>query len=61
LEGLQQVDIATGGDHGGRRFHMGLKVLLRFANKEPITRIFEIANVSHSSDDIANNNETVLS
>jgi hypothetical protein len=39
---------------------MGLKLFLRFASKEPITRIFEIANVSHSSDDTAIINETVL-
>jgi hypothetical protein len=40
---------------------MGLKLLFRFINKEPITKIFEIAIVSHSNDDIAIINETVLS
>jgi hypothetical protein len=51
LEGLISVDIATGGDHGGGRFRMLLKLLLRFCeNKPTLKQLFEIANVEHSKD-----------
>jgi hypothetical protein len=53
LELLESVDIATGGDHGGGRFRMLLKLLLRFGeNKATVKKLFEIANVEHSKDDI---------
>jgi hypothetical protein len=52
LEGLESDDIATGGDHGGGRFQMLLKLLLRFGeNKAAIKKLLEIANVEHSKDD----------
>jgi hypothetical protein len=61
LELLSHVDICTGGDHGAGRFRMLLKVLFRFTNrKSTIARRFEIANVSHSNDDIEIINSTVL-
>jgi len=39
---------------------MLLKVILRFSVKPSITRLFEIANVSHSKDDIGIIQQTVL-
>jgi hypothetical protein len=61
LQGLEHVNICTGGDHGAGRFRMLLKVLLRYsADKPSIVRQFEIANVSHSNDDIGILNKTVL-
>jgi len=61
LELLESVDIATGGDHGGGRFRMLLKLLLRFGeNKATIKKLFEIANVEHSKDDINMLKNTVL-
>jgi len=61
LELLESVDIATGGDHGGGRFRMLLKLLLRFGeNKATIKKLFEIANVEHSKDDINVLKNTVL-
>ncbi len=60
LQGLVSVDIATGGDHGGGRFRMLLKLLLRFGEKPSMKRLFEIANMQHSKDDIEVLNKTVL-
>jgi hypothetical protein len=60
LEGLQGLDIVTGGDHGGGRFRMLLKVLFRFAENHCIKKLFEIAKVEHSKDDIDVLNKTVL-
>ena len=60
LQGLTHVDVCTGGDHGVGRFRMLLKVLFRYTGRPSITRRFEIANVSHSSDDIGILNKTVL-
>jgi hypothetical protein len=52
LEGIIGVDIVTGGDHGGGRFRMLLKILLCFTNKPSIPYNYEVANVSHSQDNI---------
>jgi hypothetical protein len=60
LQGLTSVDIVTGGDHGGGRFQMLLKLMLRFGEKPSMKRLFEIANVQHSKDDIEVLNQTVL-
>ena len=60
LEAIISVDIATGGDHGGGRFRMLLKIVLRFTNKCPISRNYEVANVSHSQDNIEILKKTVL-
>ena len=51
LIGLRHVDISVGGDHGGGKFRMTLKVLFRFHDKPTISRLFQIASVSHSKDD----------
>jgi hypothetical protein len=37
LEGIVSVDIVTGGDHGGGRFRMLMKIVLSFTNKPPIS------------------------
>jgi hypothetical protein len=60
LEGLQSVDIVNGSDHGGGRFRMLLKVLFRFEANHSIKKLFEIANVQHSKDEIDILNKTVL-
>jgi len=61
LDGLLSVDIATGGDHGGGRFRMLFKILLRFGeNKPTIKKLFEVANVEHSKDDTTVLKDTVL-
>jgi hypothetical protein len=60
LEGIVSVDIATGGDHGGGRFRMLMKIVLRFTNTPPISRNYEVANVSHSQDNIEVLKITVL-
>jgi hypothetical protein len=61
FEGLVSVDIATGGDHGGGRFRMLLKLLLQFGeNKSAVKKLFEIANVDHSKDDTTVLKDTVL-
>lgn len=52
LHGLQRVDICTGGDHEGGRFRMLFWFFFHFMDKSPITRLFEIANVFHSQDDV---------
>jgi hypothetical protein len=51
LIGLRHVDISVGGDHGGGKFQMTLKVLFCFYDKPTISRLFQIASVSHSKDD----------
>jgi hypothetical protein len=60
LDGLICVDICVGGDHGGGKFRMSLKVLFRFHGKESISRLYQIASVSHPKDDSQLLNETVL-
>jgi hypothetical protein len=60
LQGLQSIDIATRGDHEGGRFRMLLKLILRFGEKSSMKRLFEIANVQHSKDDVEVLNKTVL-
>jgi len=60
LDGLIHVDICVGGDHGGGKFRMSLKVLFRFHGKESISRLYQIASVSHPKDDSQLLNETVL-
>jgi hypothetical protein len=53
LEGLQRVDFTIGGDRGGSKFWMALKCLLRFSDRPTISKVFQIASVSHSKDDIS--------
>jgi hypothetical protein len=52
LKELQHVDFTVGGDHGKGRFRMILKMLLRYSNKESFSRLFQIASIEHSKDDI---------
>jgi hypothetical protein len=52
LHGLKRVDFTTGGDHGGGKFRVTLKMLLRFHDKKSISHLFQITSVSHSKDDI---------
>jgi hypothetical protein len=60
VDGIERVDIATGGNHGGGRFWMALKLLIQFAGKPTISIMFEIANALHSSNDIEVMKDTVL-
>jgi hypothetical protein len=60
LEGLSRVDICIGGDHGGGKFRMSFKVLFRFESNETISRLYQIASVSHPKDDSQMLNDTVL-
>ena len=60
LEGLKRVDLCVGGDHGGGKFRMSLKVLFRFEAKETISHLYQIASVSHSADDSKILKDTVL-
>jgi hypothetical protein len=41
-KGIKSVDLVT----GGGKFHMLLKVIIRFSAKPSITCLFEIANVN---------------
>jgi len=51
LEGVKRVDLCIGGDHGGGKFRMSLKVLLRFEEKETNSYLYQIASVTHPADD----------
>jgi hypothetical protein len=51
LEGLKQVDFCIGGDHGGGKFRMFLKVLFCFDAKKTASYLYQIASVSHFADD----------
>ena len=60
LRGLKRVDFSIGGDHGGGKFRMTLKVLFRFENSNTISKLFQIASVSHSKDDTEILRSTVI-
>jgi hypothetical protein len=45
------LDIAVGGDHGGGKFRMSLKLNFRFSDTT-ISHLFQIASVSYSKDDM---------
>ena len=60
LQGLKRVDFTVGGDHGGSKFRVTLKLLLRFHEKKSISRLFQIASVSHSKDELSILKSTVL-
>ena len=51
LSSLELLDIAIGGDHGGGKFRMSLKLNFRFPDTT-IAHLFQIASVSFSKDDI---------
>jgi hypothetical protein len=48
LTEVQSVHFTVGGDHGGRKFRMTLKVLFCFSSKATISRLFQIASVECS-------------
>jgi hypothetical protein len=60
LDGLARLDICVGGDHGGGKLRMSLKLLFRFEAKDTISRLYQSASVSHSKDNSQLLNETVL-
>ncbi len=60
LLNLKRVDFTVGGDHGGGKFRVTLKLLLRYHDKKSYSRLFQIASVSHSKDDIDILKATVL-
>ena len=60
LDGLIRLDICVGGDHGGGKFRMSLKLLFCFEAKNTISRLYQIASVSHPKDNSQLLNETVL-
>jgi hypothetical protein len=60
LKNLKCMDMTIGGDHGGGKFHVTLKLLLRYDDDKTYSWLFQIASVSHSKDDIDILNRTVL-
>ena len=61
LQGITRVDLTVGGDHGGGKFRMTLKILFRFQDSSAtISRLFQVANVSHSKDETRILKTTVL-
>ncbi len=61
LSNVSGVNLTVGGDHGKERFHMILKLIVRFNDtKPPISRLFQVANVDYLKDDIDILSDTVL-
>lgn len=61
LSDVSSVDLTVGGDHGKERFRMILKLIVRFhSNKQPFSRLFQIANVDYAKDDLGVLKDTVL-
>jgi hypothetical protein len=60
LSQLTHIDLSVGGDHGGGKFRMTLKVLFRFKEQATVSRLFQIASVSHSKDETDILQKTVL-
>jgi hypothetical protein len=60
LEGLQRIDFTIIGDHGGGTFHMALKYLFQFSDRPTISKVFQIASISYSKDDISILQSTVI-
>jgi hypothetical protein len=51
LQSLTHVDLLVGGDHGGVKFFMTLKILFSFQKSATTSRLFQSASVSQSKDD----------
>jgi len=60
LRDVRQVDLIVGGDHGGGKFRMTLKVNFRLADKSTVSVLTQIASVSFSKDDTEILKATVL-
>jgi hypothetical protein len=60
VKNLQHLDFTVGGDHGKGRFRMTFKMLLRYSDKQSASKLFQIASVEYSKDDIVILNSTVL-
>jgi len=60
LPHVSSVDLTVGGDHGGGKFRMTLKILFRFEDRPSTSRLFQIASVSHSKDETEILRSTVL-
>jgi hypothetical protein len=60
VKNLQHEDFTVGGDHGKGRFRMTFKMLLRYSDKQSVSKLFQIASVEYSKDDIVILNSTVL-
>jgi hypothetical protein len=52
--------LTIGGDHGGGKFCMTLKVLFCFEHNPSISFLFQIGSVSHSKDDLIILSSTIL-
>ncbi len=60
LKDLIQLDIAIGGDHGGGKFHVTMKVNFCLPEKKTVSYLTQLASVSFSKDDINNLKDTGL-
>ncbi len=60
LPQLIKVDIIIGGDHGGGKFRMSMKVNFRLVEKKTHSYLTQIASVSYSKDNTEILKETVL-
>ncbi len=57
---LEQLDIVIGGDHGGGKFRMMMKVNFCLLEKKTVSFLTQIASVSFSKDDTEILKDTVL-
>jgi hypothetical protein len=60
LGNVRQVDLIVGGDHGGGKFRMTLKVNFRMEDKSTVSVLIQLASVSFSKDDTEILKATVL-
>lgn len=60
LKDLRKVDIVVGGDHGGGKFRMTLKVNFRLDDNSTVSYLTQVASVSFSKDETKILKETVL-
>jgi hypothetical protein len=57
---MTSIDVTVEGGHVGGKFWMTLKILFRFHEASGISKLFQIASVSHSKDDTKILHSTVL-
>ncbi len=60
LKDLIRVDVIIGGDHGGSKFRMMMKVNFRLPGKKTVSYLTQIARVSYSKDNTEILRDTVL-